>query len=105
MDNFKIIYKILKALEKALEAEEFDPAVISPEALKITQAHWNSLLAIILEEGYVNGAVILPVLGSAPSVKVTTNTRITIRGMEYLQENSMMKKAANIAKGIVDLIP
>ena len=28
MDNFKIIYKILRALEQAMDLEEFDPDLI-----------------------------------------------------------------------------
>jgi len=35
VDNFKIIYKILKALETALDYEEFDIDEISHERLKI----------------------------------------------------------------------
>ncbi len=37
MDKFTIIYKILKTLEKAMSVEEFDPAVISPERLRINE--------------------------------------------------------------------
>lgn len=31
--------------------------------------------------------------------------RITLKGMEYLSENTFMKKAANLVKGIKDTIP
>lgn len=30
--------------------------------------------------------------------------RITIKGLEYLEENSLMRRAANMAKGIKDII-
>ncbi|WP_243009241.1 YjcQ family protein [Clostridium sp. AM58-1XD] len=36
MDNFSVIYKILKALEKAMDIDEFDPASISHKKLGIT---------------------------------------------------------------------
>lgn len=52
MDNFKAVYKILSALEKAMDYPEFD-------------------------------------------------IRITLKGLEYLQENSMMKKVYNAVKGII----
>ncbi|MEG1298317.1 MAG: YjcQ family protein [Anaerovoracaceae bacterium] len=29
---------------------------------------------------------------------------MTLKGLEYLEQNSLMKKAANMAKGIVDVI-
>lgn len=31
--------------------------------------------------------------------------KITLKGLEYLQENSMMKQAAAFAKGIKDIVP
>ena len=31
--------------------------------------------------------------------------QITLQGLEYLQENAIMKRIYNAAKGIVDLIP
>lgn len=36
MDNFTIIYKILKALEKAMDCEEFDVSAISHERLNVS---------------------------------------------------------------------
>ena len=36
---------------------------------------------------------------------VLTRPGITLKGLEYLAENSFMKKAANLAKGIKDIIP
>ncbi|MEG0830613.1 MAG: YjcQ family protein [Anaerovoracaceae bacterium] len=29
---------------------------------------------------------------------------MTLKGLEYLEQNSLMKKVANMAKGIVDVI-
>ncbi len=33
------------------------------------------------------------------------NIRITLKGLEYLQENSIMRKIYKTAKGIVDMVP
>lgn len=41
MDNFKSVYKILTALEKAMDLSEFDISQVGPEALGVTQEHWN----------------------------------------------------------------
>ncbi|MEG0292458.1 MAG: hypothetical protein RR495_06870, partial [Anaerovoracaceae bacterium] len=43
---FKIIYKILKALEVALDYEEFDINSISPEVLKISKARRRTMLTL-----------------------------------------------------------
>lgn len=34
-----------------------------------------------------------------------TRPEITLKGLEYLEENTLMKKAASLAKGIKDTIP
>lgn len=34
-----------------------------------------------------------------------SDVRITLKGLEYLQENSMMKKVYNAVKGIKDITP
>jgi hypothetical protein len=47
-DNFKIIYKILKVLEKGMDAEEFDNSNISKETLVITEARWCRIIAMIV---------------------------------------------------------
>ena len=48
-------------------------------------------------------------IGAALRVKEPTilhleQSRITLKGLEYLQENSMMKKIADAAKGIVKIV-
>lgn len=103
MDNFKIIYKILKILEKAMDYDEPDFSLISAEALGISQNRWEALMVMLQEEGYVEGVHYVKTMGMK-GVKLTS-LRITLKGLGYLEENSFMKKAANIAKGISDLIP
>lgn len=44
MDNFKIIYKILKALEKNLDYEDVEISTISAETLNITYERWEQLM-------------------------------------------------------------
>lgn len=34
MDNFKVVYKILSTLEKAMDYQELDPEPIMPEKLQ-----------------------------------------------------------------------
>ena len=44
MDNFTIIYKILKALEQAMDYDEFDVNKISHTRLNITYQRWEKNL-------------------------------------------------------------
>ncbi|WP_413778060.1 YjcQ family protein [Caproicibacterium sp. XB1] len=104
MDNFRILYKILRILEKAMDVEEFDSSTISAESLKISEARWCNLMEMLSDEGYVKGVHVSRPLDNEVLVSVS-NPRITLKGLEYLQENSLMKKAANLAKGVADIIP
>ena len=104
MDNLNIIYKILKQLEKAMDYDEFDMETVSAERLKISENRLMKIWEMLANEGYVNGISVK--YGAQGDIVVTVNNpRITLKGIEYLNENSLMKKAANIAKGIVDVVP
>lgn len=103
MDNFKVIYRILRYLEKAMDLDEPDMDKISAEALRLTEQRWLAIVEMLAEEGYVDGISVKRSLDGIPTVSVS-RVRITLRGLEYLQENSLMQKAANLAKGVVDVI-
>ncbi|MEG2521262.1 MAG: YjcQ family protein [Anaerovoracaceae bacterium] len=103
MDNFKIIYKILKALEVALDYDEFDMESISPEVLKISKARWESIMQMLLEKHYVQGGKVTKLMGGGSYIN-WFEPKITLDGLEFLESNSTIKKASNLAKGIIDVI-
>lgn len=105
MDNFVVIYKILKALEASMDFEEFDEQLISPERLGITKERRDKLLIQMQKEGYISGISVVQYVNLAsPSVDIPNSISITIKGLEYLAENSLMKKAANLAKGVAEIL-
>ncbi|MFP5528670.1 YjcQ family protein [Peptococcus simiae] len=103
MNNFTIIYRILKTLNTALDCPEPDMTRISAEQLGISPIKRDNILRLMQEEGLIRG---LGITGYFDGVHYVDDSQvhITFAGMQYLQENSMMKKAANLAKGIVDTI-
>lgn len=74
MEEFTQIYRILQILKKAMDVEEFEKELISSEAIKVNY----------------------------PKVELT-RPEITLKGLEYLEENSMMKKVSKVAKGVIDV--
>ena len=105
MDNFKIIYRILKYLEQHL-GEDIDLDKISHEQLGISFLRWEALLRMMQEEGYIRGLVYEQTMSdSSPHVVLPIRPNITIKGLEYLAENSFMKKAENTFKTIKEFIP
>lgn len=106
MDNFKVIYNILKYLEASLDCEEFDPDAVSPFKLGITRERLEQLLIMMQDDGYIRGIVCTQALGdSRRHICEPITPEITIKGLEYLAENNWMKKATNLVKGIKDTIP
>lgn len=99
-NDFKIIYKILSKLEKALDYEEFESNMIY-ETLKeeISKERYNKILLMLYEENYIKGNLI-----TSLDYKDLKDFEITLKGLEYLKENSIMKKIGNTLKGTAEVI-
>lgn len=105
MDNFKTIYRILKHLEKMMDCEYTDISAISHERLGITKERWEQLLILLQKEGYIDGIITSKTLSDdKPHIVKPIKPNITLKGLEYLAENSTLKKAENLLKGIVETI-
>lgn len=104
MDNFKAVYKILATLEKAMDLPAFDASQIGPSVLGVSNERWARYIEMMVDVGYIKGVSIKrDILGE---MHVTSqDMRITLKGLEYLQENSTMRKLYNATKGVTDLIP
>lgn len=104
MDNFKAVYKILSTLEKAMDLSEFDLSQISAEKLGVSKERWAKYLEMMVDVGYIKGIRVYRDITDEINIE-DDGIRITLKGLEYLQENSIMKKLYKSAKGIVDLVP
>jgi len=82
MYNFIAIYRILSYLEQALDYDEPDMSQISSSVLGLSANRWLALLRLLEDAGYIE------VFGH--------RTRITLRGLEYLQQNSLMQRAVSL---------
>lgn len=105
MDNFTIIYRILKSLEKAMELEEFNKETISAENFKIGIPLWSRIIKMMFDNGYITGVEIWNSFECEYPKVSLVRPEITLKGLEYLNENTLMKKIANAAKGIKETIP
>lgn len=103
MDNFKIIYKILKYLESCMGQAEIDTAPLTAEALHVEQERLDSIMDMMIRRGYVEGVSSRSYVHSrTPVIMNLERAQITLEGLEYLEENSMMKKVASLVMGIVE---
>lgn len=106
MNDFKVIYKILKILQESLEYEELDMDRLSAEALGVTETYRKGLFRMLYQDGLIDGVTIKHYINSGSQTILINPYRlcITMKGLEYLRENSMMKKCANLAKGIAEIL-
>lgn len=103
MDNFRVIYRILRYFEQAMDYDEPDLDMISAKGVGISENRWLAIMEILVKEGYLDGISIKRSL--IGDVAITqTHPRITLAGLSYLNENSVMKKAAKTAKGIAEIV-
>lgn len=105
MDNFKIIYKILRELEKNMGNEKFSVETISCEKLKVPFEKWEQLLILMQDEGYIKGLVLSKDLEQTyRHITEPIKPQITIKGMEYLADNGFMAKAKEALKMAGEII-
>lgn len=105
MDDFRLIYKILRILQRSMDYEELDKTVLSPENLGLTKPKWSRIMAMLLKEGYISGGQTWNAADCQYPRVALARPEITLKGLEYLEDNSLMKKAANLAKGIKESMP
>lgn len=104
MDNFKAVYKILSQLEKDMDKERVDIDKCGPEALCVSEQRWMRYIEMMSDVGYIKGVRIVEDICGTRNCDCD-NIQITLKGLEYLQENTIMQKLYKAAKGIKDITP
>ncbi len=102
MDTLEIAYKILYGMEHKEQAE-YMGAVIGPAKLGVAEEKWLDVIKSLLDEGYVAGVKIKTDILGQQTVDVK-NARITLKGAEYLRENSAMRKFAQVVTDIISIV-
>lgn len=87
MDNFRVIHRILSYLEEAMDYDKLNMERISAKRLGVSEPRWNALMRLLTQEGYIEWK------------DVMQRVVITLKGLEYLQENPIM---AAITKEIAE---
>lgn len=96
-DYFVMVYKLLRYLYRCLkDGQEADWEVLSPNTrdFPIGEKYFAYLLSHLLADGYLEGIAEVKQVGKMPRFNETTGLRITPKGIEYLEENAAVKRAA-----------
>ncbi|MDE6244803.1 MAG: YjcQ family protein [Treponemataceae bacterium] len=102
-DNFKCIYRILTAFEKSLDLPEFDIADISAKTLGVSETRRVKYLEMLANAGYITGVEFREDITGETDI-IARNPLITIKGLEYLSENTIMQRIYKAMKGIKDIV-
>ena len=103
IDRFKVIYRILFAFEKNLDFEEFNPECTSPEVLGISRERWEKYIQMLSEKGYISGVGITTYIAGGKRIDLK-DARLTLDGLVYLVENSIMQKMYRTAMEIKNIV-
>lgn len=104
MDNFKAVYRILSVLEKSMDLPELNVSQIDANSLGVSEQRWARYIEMMLDVGYIKGAQVTSNIDGRLAVEID-NMCITLKGLEYLQENSIMQRLYRAARGIKDITP
>ena len=102
-DNFKIIYKILSALEKDMDLQEFDLEKISFNTLGISKERWAKYIQMMVDSEYIKGIHVYYDCTGALEVD-NSGISLTLKGLEYLTENSIMQRIYKSFMSVKDVI-
>lgn len=106
-DMHVIAYKILSYLYACLKSgkEPLKSVYGSNGTLfDIPESYWVVIMEKLAENGYIKGFKAMKTM-EGMRIPIQCDLCITMAGVEYLQENSMMRKVAKTLKEAKDTIP
>lgn len=100
------VYDVLRAVQTASQYDEIDPGMFAPESIGIKKPALNGVFAMLQREGLIDGVETRRYVGSGRETVVVDWDAlcITLKGLQYLEENNAMIRASYEAKGI-DMSP
>ena len=104
MDNFQAIYKILRYLEAAMDLQEADLTQIGADIVGVSKERWKRYIMMLEDAGYIKGIRVYTDVTGATHIE-DDGVRITLKGLEYLTENSIMQRLYKAARGIKEIVP
>ena len=105
MEDFRIIYRILKFDKQRFKTILVCTKTLSCKTLAVKLLKIHALLQELQDSGHIKGLHIVQYIRQPEHIQQPLRPKITLKGLEYLNENSLMKQAAAFAKGIKEIVP
>lgn len=100
-NDFTLVYKILRIIQKGLDFPIFGLDDFNLSKIGITQTKFENLLIMLQKDNLISGLEICEFIGGRSLTG--QEIRLTIKGLEYLESNSFMKKARDLIGNIGQL--
>ena len=108
-DYYVIAYQILSYLYQCLKnGREVDVKMLQPDSrlLQVNEMYWQYIIYNLFHEGYIDGVTVIEVDNRKTAyIADISDCMITPKGIDYLCENSTMKKAFKYLKEIKEIMP
>ncbi len=102
-DYFAIAYKTLDYLYSCMRrgvVPELEHIAYDSKAISINRTYWEDIIRNLAEDGLISGVAISRITQKL----LIMDLRITPKGIQYLEENSMMQKASRAVKTVFETI-
>lgn len=96
-DYFVIAYQILSYLYQCLKkGTDVNPDMLASEGplMEINQKYWTYIMDNLKNEGYIKG-ILVQHINNVTCINYLQRCQITPKGIEYLMDNTLLKKAAD----------
>lgn len=101
----RTMYRILKTLLKYAGRQDFTNELISAKKLGVSYEEWSYIMVLLQKSGYIDGVVYTQTLTQRfPEIVDIDHVEITISGIEYVEENSTMKKIGELLKEVGEIL-
>lgn len=107
-DYHVIVYQILAYLYVQLKAgEKVDVKMLEADSnyLNINKIYWTYIIENLYNQGFVSGVNINKAWGGDIAMVDIEDIMITPIGIEYLTDNSFLKKAKEFLKDVKAIVP
>ena len=89
----RLVYRILKTLLKFAGRQDFTNELISATKMGVSYEEWSYIMVLLQKSGLIDGVVYTQNLTQRfPEIVDISHVGITLAGIEYVEENSTMKK-------------
>lgn len=103
-DMFVVMYKIIAYLYDCMKrGEEPSNSEWNADALCIPEEYWKKVVKELVEHGLIDGVAVVDTSGGC--IVKPYNPKVTMEGVQFAQENSMMAKAAKLLRDAKSSIP